>query len=162
MEGISSRNTRKDVYAGPVLVAGISGRIGLMIALLMSLQQAKAQKTQANSTGNCHVGTYRLSDGSDVDVGPDDEYLQWRMKDGTTGELAATTDGNWFSTLGMTRRPDGKRVSFGDCDVLIHPALDCKILNELPLERGIDLKVKTTSGQAQYPRWRFTIDVVVA
>jgi hypothetical protein len=86
-----------------------------MIALLMSLQGATAQKTQENSTGKCHVGTYRLSDGRDVDVGPDDEYLQWRMKDGTTGELTPTTDGSWFSTLGMTRRPDGKRVSFGDC-----------------------------------------------
>jgi hypothetical protein len=41
----------------------------------MSLPGAKAQKTQANSTGNCHVGTYRLSEGRDVDVGPDDEYL---------------------------------------------------------------------------------------
>jgi dienelactone hydrolase len=115
LEGITSWHTRKVIYAGPVLVAGISCRIGLMIALLMSLQGATAQKTQANSTGNCHVGTYRLSDGRDVDVAPDDEYLQWRMKDGTTGELTPTTDGSWFSTLGMTRRPDGKRVSFGDC-----------------------------------------------
>jgi uncharacterized protein len=115
LQGISSWNTRKVVYAGPVLVAGISCRIGLMLALLMPLQEAKAQKTQANSTGNCHVGTYRLSDGRDVDVGPDDENLEWRMKDGTTGELTATTDGGWSSTLGMTGRPDGKRVSFGDC-----------------------------------------------
>ena len=115
MQGISNWNIRKVVYAGPVLVAGLACRIGLMIALLMPSPEAKAQETQANSTGNCHVGTYRLSDGRDVDVAPDDEHLQWRMKDGTTGELTATTDGSWSSTLGMTGRLDGKRVSFGDC-----------------------------------------------
>ena len=98
-----------------LVAAGIFRRIGLVIVLFMSLQTAQAQKTQANSTGNCHVGTYRLSDGRDVDIAPDDEDLQWRMKDGTTGELTPTTDGGWLSTLGMTRRPDGKRVSFGDC-----------------------------------------------
>ncbi|HXW89732.1 MAG TPA: CocE/NonD family hydrolase [Terriglobales bacterium] len=37
------------------------------------------------------------------------------MKDGTLGELAPNADGHWSSTLGMTGRPDGKRVSFGDC-----------------------------------------------
>ncbi|MGC1907963.1 MAG: alpha/beta fold hydrolase [Candidatus Acidiferrum sp.] len=96
-------------------LASCARPIGLVILVLLSLQGAKAQQTQPNSTSNCHVGTYRLSDGREVDIGPDDEHLQWRMKDGTTGELTPTTDGSWFSTLGMTRRPDGHRVSFGDC-----------------------------------------------
>lgn len=74
-----------------------------------------AQKMPANSTTHCHVGTYHLSDGRDVDIGPDDENLGWHMKDGTVGELTPTADGSWSSTLGMTGHPDGKRVSFGDC-----------------------------------------------
>jgi len=69
----------------------------------------------ANSTSHCQVGTYRLSDGRDVDISPDDENLEWRMKDGTLGELTPAADGSWSSTLGMTGHPDGKRVSFGDC-----------------------------------------------
>jgi uncharacterized protein len=95
--------------------ASCARTIGLVILVLLSLQGAKAQKTQTNSTGNCHVGTYRLSDGRDVDIAPSDENLQWRIKDGTTGELTPTTDGSWSSSLGMTGRPDGKRVSFGGC-----------------------------------------------
>jgi uncharacterized protein len=89
--------------------------LGLMVLLLLLLLGAQAQNAQANSTINCHVGTYRLSDGRDVDIAPDDENLEWHMKDGTMGELTPTADGSWSSTLGMTGRPDGKRVSFGDC-----------------------------------------------
>ena len=65
---------------------------------------------------NCRTGTYKLTDGSDVDIGPaDSAHLRWRRMDGTTGELTRTADGWWASTLGWTGRPDGKRVGF-DCD----------------------------------------------
>jgi uncharacterized protein len=96
-------------------MSGIGRAIGSVILVLLSLQGAKAEKTEANSTGNCHVGTYRLSDGRDVDIAPSDENLRWRMKDGTTGKLAPAADGSWLSTFGWTERPDGKHVSFGDC-----------------------------------------------
>jgi uncharacterized protein len=70
---------------------------------------------------DCRIGTYRLADGSDVDVSPSDgESLRWRRKDGTSGKL--TRDGGewWTSRLGWTDRPDGKRVAF-DCR---HNAID--------------------------------------
>jgi uncharacterized protein len=51
--------------------------------------------------------------GANVDIAQDDENLEWHMKDGTIGELAPTADGS--SILGWTERPEGKRVSFGDC-----------------------------------------------
>jgi pimeloyl-ACP methyl ester carboxylesterase len=86
-----------------------------VLLVLLFLQGAEAQQASANSTDNCHVGTYRLSDGRDVDVSPADNDLRWRMKDGTTGKLTLTSDGIWSSSLGWTGRPDGKRVSFGDC-----------------------------------------------
>ena len=64
---------------------------------------------------DCRTGTYRLTDGSDVDVGAiDGEHLRWRRKDGTSGELTRNANGEWASTLGWTKRPDGKRVKF-DC-----------------------------------------------
>jgi pimeloyl-ACP methyl ester carboxylesterase len=69
-----------------------------------------------DSTGNCHVGIYRLSDGSDVDIAPGEgSHLRWRRKEGTSGELTETPDGTWTSTLGWTSRPDGTRVSFSEC-----------------------------------------------
>ncbi|HEY9110942.1 MAG TPA: alpha/beta hydrolase [Rhodanobacteraceae bacterium] len=68
------------------------------------------------SVGNCHVGAYRLTDGSVVDVGPsDDSHLRWRREDGTTGLLTSRADGTWTSTLGWTDQPDGVKVTFSDC-----------------------------------------------
>lgn len=69
---------------------------------------------------DCRVGTYRLSDGTYLDVGPSDNgHLRWRRMDGTTGSLTRASGDEWTSTLGWTGRPDGKRVSF-DCE---HDAL---------------------------------------
>ena len=68
------------------------------------------------SVGNCHVGAYRLGDGSVVDVGSSDgAHLRWRREDGTTGLLTSHADGTWTSTLGWTDKPDGIKVAFSDC-----------------------------------------------
>lgn len=76
-----------------------------------------AAANAADMTGDCRVGIYRLSDNSDVDIAPSDEgRLRWRRKDGTSGALSRKPDGSWSSTLGWTERPDGKRVSFSECD----------------------------------------------
>jgi len=122
--GTTTRMKSKVICAGAVLPSDFSLAIGSMILALLPLQQAVPQKMPAidsngqagmASTNHCHVGTYRLSDGRDVDIGPDEENLDWHMKDGMVGELTPTADGSWSSTRGMTGRPDGKRVSFGDC-----------------------------------------------
>src|SRR6185437_2126242 len=68
------------------------------------------------SVGNCHVGAYRLGDGSVVDVGPSEgAHLRWRRDDGTTSKLTSQADGTWTSTLGWTDKPDGIKVTFSDC-----------------------------------------------
>src|SRR6185437_13447201 len=70
----------------------------------------------AAQTHDCHIGSYRLQGGGDVDIGlANGAHLRWRRKDGTTGELTETADGSWTSTLGWTGRADGKRVTFSDC-----------------------------------------------
>jgi uncharacterized protein len=112
---ISKWNRTKPVYSGSIRVTGVKTAIGSVALMLVSLPGAQAQKAEAQSNGHCHVGTYRLADGRDVDIAPDDENLRWRMKDGTSGELTLAADGSWSSTLGWTERPDGKRVSFGNC-----------------------------------------------
>jgi hypothetical protein len=78
-------------------------------ALTFPATRARAQ------AADCRIGTYRLSDGNDVDVGPVAEgRLRWRRKDGTTGELTRASGDEWTSTLGWTKRRDGTRVTF-DC-----------------------------------------------
>ncbi len=70
----------------------------------------------AADTVHCHVGIYRLSDGSVVDVADSsDNTLRWRRIDGETGLLTRIDDGRWASTAGWTERPDGKSVRFSDC-----------------------------------------------
>ena len=66
---------------------------------------------------DCHVGSYRLSDGRSVDVAPSDgNSLRWRTFTGETGQLHPQANGTWSGTYGWTDRPDGKTVSFSDCD----------------------------------------------
>ena len=83
----------------------------LAVAGMFALASAAGEARQTD----CRVGTYRLIDGSDVDVRPvDDTHLRWQRKDGTTGKLTRVAGDRWSSTLGWTDRPDGKQVSF-DC-----------------------------------------------
>ncbi|HEY2533556.1 MAG TPA: CocE/NonD family hydrolase [Xanthobacteraceae bacterium] len=63
------------------------------------------------------MGSYRLKDGRTVDVAAaDGNRLRWRTFTGETGRLHQTAKGTWISTYGWTDRPDGKTVSFSDCD----------------------------------------------
>ncbi|AIF46070.1 alpha/beta hydrolase family protein [Dyella japonica] len=65
---------------------------------------------------DCHIGAYRLSDGSTLDIAPTDtDALRWRHIDGSTGKLTRAANDTWTSTLGWTDRPDGKDVRFVDC-----------------------------------------------
>jgi dienelactone hydrolase len=67
-------------------------------------------------TKDCHIGSYRLVDGTAVDIAPSDGgTLRWRMFSDETGQLHPRKGGNWISTYGWTTRPDGKAVSFSDC-----------------------------------------------
>jgi uncharacterized protein len=71
----------------------------------------------AHPPPDCHIGAYRLSDDSIVDIAPEDnDTLRWRRFDGTTGALHKAITGAWTSTSGWTNRIDGKSVSFSQCD----------------------------------------------
>ena len=87
-----------------------------VVATAMFALAAESSVASDDLTGDCRIGTYHLQDGTDVDIGAtEDPHLRWRRPDGTTGELTKESDGSWTSTLGWTKRPDGKRVSFSDC-----------------------------------------------
>lgn len=90
----------------------------LLLAFAMLLMPGAAARAADNAAANCHIGAYRLADGSLVDIGATDPAtnLRWRRVDGTTGLLQSHPDGAWTSTLGWTGRPDGKTVRFSDCN----------------------------------------------
>jgi len=65
----------------------------------------------------CHVGVYRLEDGSWVDVAPlESRGLRWRRLDGATAKMMLDADGHWVSTLGSTTRVEGPQPQLGTCD----------------------------------------------
>jgi pimeloyl-ACP methyl ester carboxylesterase len=68
------------------------------------------------SVGDCHIGAYRLAEGSFIDIAPSDgDTLRWRRLDGSTGALHKQADGRWTSTYGWTDRSDGTRLAFSAC-----------------------------------------------
>jgi uncharacterized protein len=72
---------------------------------------------RAGTVQDCHIGSYRLDNGSVIDIGDaENNFLRWRAFTGETGRLSKQSDGSWMSTYGWTGRPDGKTVSFSDCD----------------------------------------------
>ena len=67
-------------------------------------------------TAVCHVGVYRLDDGSWVDLAPNvDTGLRWRRLDGSTSRMIQNADGRWVSTLGWTDRVEGPQPQLGTC-----------------------------------------------
>lgn len=64
----------------------------------------------------CHVGVYRLDDGSWVDVAPNvNTGLRWRRLDGSSSRMILNADGHWTSTLGSTNRVEGPQPQLGTC-----------------------------------------------
>jgi len=76
-----------------------------------------AMPAGAAETVDCHVGSYKLADGSTLDIAPSDgDTLRWRRFDGETGALHTAPDGTWSGTSGWTGRKDGVSAAFPDCD----------------------------------------------
>ncbi|HEX4301123.1 MAG TPA: alpha/beta fold hydrolase [Gammaproteobacteria bacterium] len=85
-------------------------------ALLLALSTLPSIVLAAGAP-DCHVGTYKLADGSLVDIDPvdDDGTHGWISADGRMGTLHPSTGDTWTSTLGWTKQEDGISVSFPDC-----------------------------------------------
>jgi uncharacterized protein len=90
-------------------------KIAAIVVLALSVRSAIS--ATADSTNDCHIASYRLSDGRAVDIAPSDHNtLRWRMFTGETGQLHPQKEGTWTSTYGWTNRADGTTVAFSPCD----------------------------------------------
>ena len=77
------------------------GRNRFRVALSFIALCASAAGCHAADGDACHTGSYKLSDGSVVDIAPpDDDGVRWLRFDGTTGVLHKATSGQWTSTSG--------------------------------------------------------------
>src|SRR5580698_8238677 len=93
-----------------------SGAASLVLGALLLVLAAQCNAQERDRVGDCRIGIYQLRGGGHLDIGPTTgDHLRWRRNDGTTGMLSETSDGVWTSTLGLTGRPDGKKVSFSEC-----------------------------------------------
>ena len=120
--------------------------------------------SQSDSTNNCHIGSYRLSDGSAIDIAPSDSAtLRWRMFTGETGQLHPNSDSTWTSTFGWTGKPDGQIVSFSDCargDIHFARQLGHRIAFDVS-ETVFDSHGTRLAGRLVLPRGNARVPIVI-
>ena len=94
----------------------LTGTVTFLAAGLVLTVEAQEPASQA-PLKPCEVGSYRMADGTALDIGPGPEpgQLRWRREDGQTGALTPQGNGRWTSTLGWTERPDGHHIDTADC-----------------------------------------------
>jgi hypothetical protein len=100
-----------------ILVRTAQGAVKLLIQCIVLTCSLTISIARAGTVQDCHLGSYRLTNGSVIDISSaDDNFLRWRLLTGESGRLSQQPDGSWLSTYGWTGRPDGKTVSFSECD----------------------------------------------
>lgn len=94
----------------------------LALAVAASAVPARAQLPGADVDARpdpamvCHVGVYRLDDGSWIDLVPNvTTGLRWRRLDGSSSRMVLNAEGHWISTLGSTPRVEGPQPQLGTC-----------------------------------------------
>lgn len=124
----SRRGTGNGVRSEPTILIGKPVSHSGLAAVLAFIMSATAFPATAQLPGAdvdeqpdptlvCHVGLYRLADGSWVDVAPlANKGLRWRRLDGATARMTLDAEGRWVSTLGSTSRVEGPQPQLGSCE----------------------------------------------
>jgi hypothetical protein len=87
-----------------------------LAACVLIAASAALSSARATAGPDCHIGSYRLADGSLIDVAPSEEgTLRWRRFTGETGALHRMSNGVWSSTAGWTTHSDGISVILPSC-----------------------------------------------
>jgi dienelactone hydrolase len=99
----------------------LAAALALIVSIIAHPATAQAPGADVDARPDaavvCHVGIYRLDDGSWVDVAPlAGKGLRWRRLDGATSRMMLDAQGRWVSTLGSTTRVEGPQPQLGTCD----------------------------------------------
>ena len=126
-------------------------------ATLVFAGQASAQignePSRPDPAFACHVGLYRLADGTLIDVAPiDGPGGRWRLLDGRTARLRQDTSGAWTGTEGWTDRPAALQASFGDCTTADRMTFDGREARRVDLPT-IDAPFTSADGTRLASRW---------
>lgn len=85
-------------------------------AIALGAMSAIAPPAAAHPAPACEIGSYRMTDGSVLDIGPGEPgQLRWRRTNGLTGALTPSGKDRWSSTRGWTGRPDRHWAMIVDC-----------------------------------------------
>lgn len=91
-------------------------KTALLLTLAGVTSVATAAGPNSSSSLACEIGSYRMSDGSALDIGPGAAgQLRWRRTDGLTGALTSKGENRWTSTYGWTGRSDNHTLTIADC-----------------------------------------------
>jgi len=127
----AQRDRIQGMGSAPRVIPAMHGFAFYCRALLTLL--AVSSSASAGAALDCRYGSYRLADGTLVNVAPDDDdTLRWVKFDAATGVLHKTTTGSWKSTYGWTDRADGLSVSFPEyqhADTPGHQACDTALID---------------------------------
>ncbi|WP_395649590.1 alpha/beta hydrolase family protein [Brevundimonas sp.] len=98
------------------LAAALAAAVSLVALPAMAQLPGADVGARPDPAAVCHVGVYRLDDGSWVDLAPNvNTGLRWRRLDGSTSRMIRNADGYWVSTLGWTNRVEGPQPQLGTC-----------------------------------------------
>lgn len=106
-------------FAFPSILSPALAALAASIVAFPAMAQLPGADVDArpDPATTCHVGLYRLDDGSWVDVAPlVNTGLRWRRLDGSTAKMTPGADGRWVSTLGSTTRVEGPQPQLGTCE----------------------------------------------
>lgn len=90
-----------------------SACVQVLVLLMLHPAVACAGPVEAEPPPSCETGSYRMDDGSMLDIGQGASgALRWRRPDGQTGAMVRSEGSTaWTSTSGWTERPDGHHIS---------------------------------------------------
>jgi uncharacterized protein len=151
------------------LRAGIGNAINVAISVATTscialIAPSLAHAQSPASPPPCEIGSYRMADGTNLDIGPAAEgQLRWRKTDGRNGALKSQGDGRWTSTLGWTDRPDGHVVTIPDCSkgTIRFDDMTGKRLPLIQVETRFQGSGVTLAGRLTMPPGKARVPIVV-
>lgn len=138
--------------------------LALLLVGIVCASPGVALGSDVPADAHCAIGSYRLDDGSTLDLGPGAAgQLRWRRADGTTGALTRHGQGRWISTRGWTRVQDGHQLDSLYCGTasLRFDGVDGRRIPLLMHDTRFQSGDTTLAGRLTLPPGSDTVPIVV-